>query len=154
MSDQVNYQHPPFSDNRDVEELLPLIKKELDQLNHIYEQASFFSHNDEKYFAKLFPKTCHNCQLTYHNRSEYLLKTTAPSGGSLVFLEGGLKELRLCSCGASLTLWSENTDRRDSTYLGFLRRVLFENCLRKLGLLRPEKNEHELKQYLRTYFSK
>lgn len=128
-----------------------IIQKELNQLNHIYEQTQV-PHDYQRHFTDLFPITCPNCGKIYHNRSDYLMHTTSPKEGALSFTEEGLQELRKCSCGQTLTLWSKDSDRRDCSYLGFLRRVLFENCLRKLTSVHPQVEKETLKNHLRFYF--
>lgn len=132
-------------------EYCALIQTELDQLNQIYEQTQpppgFQDH-----FVELFPRKCSSCGKLYENRQDYLQTTTAPSAGTLSFEAEGLKELRVCECGHEMTLWSQESDRRDCSYLGFLRRVLFDNCLRKLSSEHPHLPRFTLKKYLRFYF--
>ena len=140
-----------YQENTLGKEYCALIQTELNQLNQIYDQTQM-PHGFQDYFVELFPRECSNCGTLYADRRTYLQQTNSPEGGALTFEAEGLKEHRVCRCGHVMTLWSKESDRRDCSYLGFLRRVLFDNCLRKLATEYPHLSKATLKDYLRFYF--
>lgn len=158
MSKSQSYHAHSFDESFSEEDTLgqeycSLIQRELEQLNQIYEHMPS-NQNFDDHFHHMFPKECPQCGKVYYNRHDYLLQTTTPGDGALIFDHEGLKELRICSCGHGMTLWNEEGDRRDCSYLGFLRRVLFDNCLRKISSEHPHIPKDTLKDYLRFYFRK
>ncbi|MCY4444568.1 MAG: hypothetical protein OXC44_07210 [Proteobacteria bacterium] len=146
------HSHPGKSSKVDVKMCQKLISTELQQLNILCLNPDMESHSNETLYASLFPLTCDHCQKHYPDRKYFLEHTTSLKQGSLFFDEKGLRESRACSCGKVISLWEKGVDRRNGSYLGVLKRILFENCLAKLEAMNPQNNPEDLKVMLRHFF--
>lgn len=150
-----------------------LLSQELAQLTRIrtVEEPSTENHTiisppylppPQNLFSHLFPITCGHCQKAYPSRQFYLAETRSfesenPSTASstpspLIFCDGSICEERICSCGETLTMEISAEDQRDGSYLGTLKRVLFDNCLQKLSETHSSGKEKQLKELLRYFF--
>ena len=155
------YPEPQESNHQQIKDLLA---KELAQLTALRscEEGENPTHKTlppppEHLFSHLFPLTCPRCHKNYPSRSFYLAETktfdeNTSSPAPLVFCEGGISEERQCSCGETLTLTLKSEDQRDGSYLGVLKRILFENCLHKLSEQATPEKRRELKALLRHFF--
>ena len=172
--DAVNSQQSKSNQNRnkisvDKSEIKKIIKMELAQLNHLYERDAL-EHtisNDIKNSMKSKKSSsqeditkCSKCSKIFKNRQHFLDSTKYISGDSLVFDNYGFREVRECGCGYQVSMWEPGSDRRDCSYLGCLKRILFSNCVNKLTdyyQLDPENDDQDLafiKEQLRFFFNK
>ena len=105
------------------------------------------------HYKNIFPKKCNTCNKVYNDIKEYKKETEALNLKSTVYDEIGLQEYRNCVCGSTLIVWTKD-ERRDVTSYGQARRALFDECLKKLIQLSPDKDPKEVEDSLRNVFSK
>ena len=141
-------------------ELKEVISAELIQLNQLYDRDTIEKKLSNSDYQVNCVKKCEHCNKVYKDREQFLKETTYIPGHSLVFEQGGIQEIRRCSCGAKINMWQKGADRRDGSYLGCLKRILYSNCVNKLihhYKLDPYKDYEyikSIKHRLRFYFKK
>lgn len=146
-----------------IEMCQTLLAKELKQLQSLSQNIRASSHQTDpnNVLYSLFPLTCKSCGRIYQHHQEFSAETSSvecKKDSKFQQKNTALQDtishtdVRICTCGTKISLWDSAKDRRDGSYLAFLKRILYQNCLQKLRETHPHNNKRELQELLRVFF--